>query len=150
MEKDIEVVIIPSNYLYYSQKYKFLLYSLNYIYIYKLRPKNGGKYCNGDRFDYESCNTHSCPENEDFRDKQCRQAVSSAKAKKSLKLHGFEDIESNSWRAFYSQDPRRKCTLFCKPTNNSHFAVLSPLVTDGTKCSQDSFDICVNGYCLVI
>ena len=73
-----------------------------------------------------------------------------ASEQKSLKLSGFEGISPKSWKAFHSQDPRRKCTLFCKPEDRSNFAVLSPQVIDGTKCSLDSDDICVNGFCLVI
>jgi hypothetical protein len=58
-------------------------------------------------------------------------------------------MRRNSFLKQFLKDPRRKCTLFCKPESNSNFAVLSPQVIDGTKCSQDSFDICVNGHCLV-
>lgn len=35
-------------------------------------PKNGGKYCVGQRIRYESCSVHDCPPNEvDFREQQC-------------------------------------------------------------------------------
>lgn len=51
--------------------------------------------------------------------------------------------------ALIDQDPRRKCILMCKLDDHSHFAVLSPMVTDGTKCDVNSKDICVNGHCLV-
>lgn len=99
---------------------------------------------------YESCRTQTCPSGTDFRDLQCELAAIKAQEQKSLRLSGFEDVSPKSWKAFHSQDSRRKCTLFCKPDDKSNFAVLSPQVIDGTKCSPDSFDICVNGFCLVI
>lgn len=91
-----------------------------------------------------------CTNKEEFRDNQCILAAKEAYDQKSLKLIGFEGINPNSWKAYYSQDPRRKCTLFCKPDGNSNFVVLKPHVIDGTKCSLDSTNICVNGYCLVL
>ncbi len=61
----------------------------------------------------------------------------------------FSDKNSKIILFLMFKDTRRKCTLFCKPDERSNFAVLSPQVIDGTKCSPDSFDICVNGFCLV-
>ena len=47
-------------------------------------------------------------------------------------------------------DPRRNCILFCKLEDRPNFAMLRPMVVDGTKCGLNTFDICVNGHCLVV
>jgi len=115
------------------------------------RPKNGGKYCIGDRFDYVSCNTQKCPDESDFRDLQCVLAAmkaSSSRGSLNLKLRGFEGVNVNSWKAYHSPDPRKKCSLICMPEGSSNFAVLGHEVIDGTKCSPETDDVCVNGFCL--
>lgn len=136
------------------------------------RPRNGGRYCVGERVDYESCETQSClKDDKDFRDVQCEIAALKALEKNSFKLSGFEGVTSKSWKAYYSQggassdlgnnsrplfkavfaclDQRKKCKLICKPNDRSNFAVLGSKVIDGTKCGPESFDICINGLCMV-
>ncbi|RNA19970.1 A disintegrin and metallo ase with thrombospondin motifs 20, partial [Brachionus plicatilis] len=113
-------------------------------------PKNGGKYCVGKRVWYESCNTQNCELKEvDFRDEQCRVSAKKTSNVKLADQMGFSITNANlEWKAYYSSDPRRKCLLFCHIEEKSTFALLSPIVIDGTKCSLDSHDICVNGHCL--
>lgn len=51
LERDIEVAIIRRNFL----RKNIIIILL--IKINRFRPRNGGKYCVGDRVLYESCNT---------------------------------------------------------------------------------------------
>lgn len=74
------------------------------------RPRNGGKYCEGERVEYESCETQSClnDQDKDFRDIQCELAALKALEKNSHKLSGFEGVTSKSWKAYYSQGTLRR------------------------------------------
>lgn len=40
-----------------------------------------------------------------------------------------------------------KCNLYCRVEGNAVYFRLSEKVIDGTTCSFDSFDKCVNGIC---
>jgi hypothetical protein len=87
-----------------------------------------------------------------FRDEQCRAAAHKMSLQKLSDQIGLNTLSGNTssmWKAYYAQDPRRKCILLCKLEDRSNFAVLSPMVLDGTKCGFNSHDICVNGHCLV-
>lgn len=44
-----------------------------------------------------------------------------------------------------SQDDR--CNLYCRAYNTNSYFSLRDKVIDGTPCSPDSFDVCVNGQC---
>ena len=68
-------------------------------------PRNGGKFCVGDRVLYESCNTHEClaPEH-DFRDEQCRAAaLHKVNAHKIIDQIGLPVNHTLLWKAYYSQ-----------------------------------------------
>lgn len=43
--------------------------------------------------------------------------------------------------------PEDLCKLYCKVADSSSYYLLKEKVIDGTKCDQNSFDICVNGIC---
>lgn len=40
-----------------------------------------------------------------------------------------------------------RCNLYCRATNTNSYFSLRDKVIDGTSCSPDSFDVCVNGQC---
>lgn len=39
------------------------------------------------------------------------------------------------------------CKLYCRVKHDSSYYLLRDKVRDGTKCTVNSFDICVNGMC---
>lgn len=129
-------------------------------------PENGGKYCIGQRIQYESCNTEACGAGEmDFREQQC--------AKNNRNNFGIPGIpEDVRWVPKYggkysnavtlhqticklypllllstSANPSDECKLFCRVANSNHYFPHDHKVIDGTQCSQDSFNKCVNGVC---
>lgn len=48
---------------------------------------------------------------------------------------------------FLAAYPTDECKLFCRVTNSNHYYPLSEKVIDGTACTQDTFNKCVNGVC---
>lgn len=40
-----------------------------------------------------------------------------------------------------------RCKLYCRVQNSSRYFLLKDKVVDGTRCSPDSFNKCVNGIC---
>ncbi|XP_067615530.1 A disintegrin and metalloproteinase with thrombospondin motifs 1 isoform X3 [Eurosta solidaginis] len=104
-------------------------------------PKNGGKYCAGSRKKYRSCNTHACPPGTmDSREQQCYEMNGRNFSSKGI-------ARSAKWIPKYGLSSADKCKLFCRLEDNSAYFQLSDKVKDGTTCSLDSFDKCVNGIC---
>ena len=52
------------------------------------------------------------------------------------------------WIAFI--DPTDPCSLTCKANGLNFVAKLSPFITDGTRCTTDSLDVCVSGKCMSV
>ncbi|KAG4076388.1 hypothetical protein HA402_005831 [Bradysia odoriphaga] len=128
-------------------------------------PANGGKYCIGNRIKYKSCNTQECsPDAVDFRGEQC--------ANFNNKNYGITGIvENDTWIPKYGVLPGDECKLYCRVEKTSNYFLLKdkvseatkrlrnlkfPLkkikflqVIDGTSCTHDSFNKCVNGVCRV-
>ncbi|XP_030370453.1 A disintegrin and metalloproteinase with thrombospondin motifs 9 isoform X2 [Scaptodrosophila lebanonensis] len=104
-------------------------------------PKNGGKYCVGSRKKYRSCNTQSCPPGTtDLREEQCYNMNG-----RNFNIPGISP--SSKWIPKYGLSVQDKCKLYCRMEDNSAYFQLSDKVRDGTTCSIDSFDKCVNGIC---
>lgn len=92
-------------------------------------------YCKGRKRMDRTCNIQDCPEDSrDFRLEQCEvynnQTVDGIKYK---------------WMPYIPKDDR--CSLNCMPKGHFFFYSLADKVVDGTKCSMDSYDICVDGRC---
>ncbi|XP_060058948.1 A disintegrin and metalloproteinase with thrombospondin motifs 9 isoform X3 [Erinaceus europaeus] len=105
-------------------------------------PKNGGKYCIGRRMKFKSCNTEPCPKQKrDFREEQC--------AHFDGKHFNINGLHSNvRWVPKYSGILMKdRCKLFCRVAGNTAYYQLRDRVIDGTPCSQDTNDICVQGLC---
>ncbi|XP_055713479.1 A disintegrin and metalloproteinase with thrombospondin motifs 20 isoform X2 [Phlebotomus papatasi] len=104
-------------------------------------PTNGGKYCVGERKHYESCNTHNCPVGTpDAREEQCRE----------LDNDNFDIVgipKNVKWIPKYGASPADECKLYCRVQNTNQYFVLKDKVKDGTPCSSQSFNKCVNGLC---
>ncbi|XP_061781929.1 A disintegrin and metalloproteinase with thrombospondin motifs 8-like isoform X2 [Nerophis lumbriciformis] len=105
-------------------------------------PQNGGKYCEGLRVQYQSCNTEPCGNNEkSFREEQCEKYNSP----------NYLDYNGNMkhWIPKYAGvSPRDRCKLFCRAKGSSEFKVFEPKVIDGTPCGPDTTSVCVQGQCV--
>lgn len=105
------------------------------------KPAFGGRFCQGQRSRYQSCNTHECPADDpDFRDHQC-----SFYNMRDQKIRGIR--KDTKWVSKYGVYSHEECKLYCRAQNTQLYFELSPRVIDGTPCNQGSFDKCVNGRC---
>ncbi|XP_042532810.1 A disintegrin and metalloproteinase with thrombospondin motifs 1 [Dipodomys merriami] len=107
-------------------------------------PKNGGKYCEGKRVRYKSCNIEDCPDNngKTFREEQCEEHNEFSKA-------SFGSGPAVEWTPKYAGvSPKDRCKLICQAKGIGYFFVLKPEVVDGTPCSPDSTSVCVQGQCV--
>ncbi|XP_070986825.1 A disintegrin and metalloproteinase with thrombospondin motifs 8-like [Oncorhynchus clarkii lewisi] len=106
-------------------------------------PQNGGKYCEGQRVQYQSCNTQACEDNDakSFREEQCEK----------YNTLNYLDILGNmkQWIPKYAGvSPRDRCKLFCRAKGSSEFKVFEAKVVDGTTCGPDTTSVCVQGQCV--
>ncbi|XP_013098906.2 A disintegrin and metalloproteinase with thrombospondin motifs 9 [Stomoxys calcitrans] len=105
-------------------------------------PQNGGKYCIGARKKYRSCNTQNCPPGSmDAREQQCYQM--------NGRRFGIKGIGPDTkWIPKYGLSTNDKCNLYCRgESRNTGYFRLAEKVIDGTTCSFDTFDKCINGVC---
>uniref|UniRef100_A0A8I3MRT7 ADAM metallopeptidase with thrombospondin type 1 motif 15 n=2 Tax=Canis lupus familiaris TaxID=9615 RepID=A0A8I3MRT7_CANLF len=108
-------------------------------------PANGGKYCEGVRVKYRSCNLEPCPSSasgKSFREEQCEAFNGYNHSTNRLTL-------AVAWVPKYSGvSPQDKCKLICRANGTGYFYVLAPKVVDGTPCTPDSTSVCVQGKCI--
>ncbi|TNN53843.1 A disintegrin and metalloproteinase with thrombospondin motifs 8 [Liparis tanakae] len=101
-------------------------------------PLNGGRYCEGQRVQYQICNTQPCEDDngKSFREEQCEKYNSLS----------YLDLRRNiiQWIPKYAGvSPRDRCKLFCRARGSNEFKV-----TDGTTCGPDTTSVCVQGQCV--
>ncbi|XP_027733367.1 A disintegrin and metalloproteinase with thrombospondin motifs 8 [Vombatus ursinus] len=105
-------------------------------------PRNGGRYCMGQRAKYRSCHTEECPpDGKSFREQQCEK----------YNAYNFTDDDGNllQWVPKYAGvSPRDRCKLFCRARGRSEFKVFETKVIDGTLCGPETLSICVHGQCV--
>ncbi|XP_055618805.1 papilin isoform X1 [Toxorhynchites rutilus septentrionalis] len=99
---------------------------------------DGQPQCRGGSRKYFSCNIQDCPEGEiDFRKRQCFE---------------YNDVPFEGHR--YQWVPYTKapnpCELNCMPIGERFYYRHKTKVTDGTRCNDDSFDVCVDGACQAV
>ncbi|XP_038104409.1 papilin isoform X3 [Culex quinquefasciatus] len=104
---------------------------------YNLGP-DGQSRCRGGSRKYFSCNIQDCPEGErDFRKQQCSE---------------YNDVPFEGHR--YQWVPYTKapnpCELNCMPIGERFYYRHKAKVTDGTRCNDESFDVCVDGTCQAV
>ncbi|XP_028582811.2 A disintegrin and metalloproteinase with thrombospondin motifs 1 [Podarcis muralis] len=107
-------------------------------------PKNGGKYCEGKRVQYRSCNIEDCPDNngKTFREEQCE-------THNDISKSPFGTGPVVEWTPkFAGVTPKDRCKLTCLAKGTGYFFVLQPKVVDGTLCSPESTSVCVQGQCV--
>ncbi|XP_039619928.1 A disintegrin and metalloproteinase with thrombospondin motifs 15-like [Polypterus senegalus] len=107
------------------------------------QPANEGKYCQGLRIKYRSCNLDACAETgKSYREEQCE-------AFNGYNLNTNRLTPSVVWVPKYSGvSPKDKCKLICRANGTGYFYVLAPKVVDGTPCTPDSSAVCVQGRCI--
>ncbi|XP_024113751.1 A disintegrin and metalloproteinase with thrombospondin motifs 8 [Oryzias melastigma] len=106
-------------------------------------PQNGGKYCEGQRVRYQSCNTLPCDNDKgkSFREEQCEMYNNP----NYLDHNGY----IKKWIPKYAGvSPRDRCKLFCRARGSSEFKVFQSKVIDGTTCGPDTTSVCVQGQCV--
>ncbi|XP_037781320.1 protein madd-4-like isoform X3 [Penaeus monodon] len=90
--------------------------------------------CRGDSVRYQLCNLDPCPAgSRDFRAVQCSE------------YDGLPH-EGNmyEWEPAEGED---LCALTCRARGGGPVVTLNPRVQDGTRCTKDSLDLCINGRC---
>ncbi|XP_078543742.1 A disintegrin and metalloproteinase with thrombospondin motifs 16 isoform X1 [Lissotriton helveticus] len=104
------------------------------------RPSHGGKFCDGSHRMFKLCNTQNCPKNTvDFRAQQCAEYNSKA----------FRGWYYN-WKPYNKVEEQDLCKLYCIADGYDFFFSLSNKVKDGTPCSEDSPNVCIDGTCEVV
>ncbi|KAK1794756.1 hypothetical protein P4O66_009962 [Electrophorus voltai] len=101
------------------------------------KPASGGRFCEGSSRSYKLCNTEDCPQNSvDFRAAQCAEF-------NSKPFRGWY----YTWRPYTRVDDQDMCKLYCFAEGYDFFFALSSRVLDGTRCTEDSPNVCVDGLC---
>jgi len=98
----------------------------------KEKPKD---HCKGNKRIYRTCEIQDCPEgSRDFRLEQCE-----------VYNNKTVDGRKYKWVPYIPSDDR--CSLNCMPKGEHFYNRWVDKVVDGTTCSMDSYDICVDGKC---
>ncbi|GJQ76338.1 hypothetical protein Trydic_g2060 [Trypoxylus dichotomus] len=98
------------------------------------RQCTSGHRCRGPTSRHFSCNTQDCPDLADFRALQCAEF-------NTIPFEGtlYEWVP-------YTKSPQ-PCELNCMPRGERFYYRHKLQVVDGTKCSDESLDVCVEGKC---
>ncbi|CAH2045947.1 unnamed protein product, partial [Iphiclides podalirius] len=97
----------------------------------------GKPLCTGGDTKYFSCQTQDCPSPGDFRSEQCSEYDDVA----------FRGIKYQ-WIP-YTNAPN-PCELNCMPRGERFYYRQKDKVIDGTRCNDESFDVCVSGTCQAV
>ncbi|XP_048223992.1 A disintegrin and metalloproteinase with thrombospondin motifs 16 [Perognathus longimembris pacificus] len=101
------------------------------------RPSHGGKFCVGSTRALQLCNSQNCPRGSpDFRAAQCAEYD-------SKRFRGWH----YKWKPYTQVEDQDLCKLYCIAEGFDFFFSLSNKVKDGTPCSEDSRNVCVDGMC---
>ncbi|XP_032709816.1 A disintegrin and metalloproteinase with thrombospondin motifs 18 [Lontra canadensis] len=101
------------------------------------KPQYGGKFCPGSSRLYQLCNINPCNENSlDFRAQQCAEY-------NSKPFRGW----FYQWKPYTKVEEADRCKLYCKAENFEFFFAMSGKVKDGTPCSPNKQDVCIDGIC---
>ncbi|KAK1345269.1 hypothetical protein QTO34_013979 [Cnephaeus nilssonii] len=101
------------------------------------KPSHGGKFCEGSTRTLKLCNSQKCPQDSvDFRAMQCAEY-------NSKRFRGWH----YKWKPYTQVEDQDLCKLYCIAEGFDFFFSLSNKVKDGTPCSEDSRNVCIDGIC---
>ncbi|XP_043457395.1 A disintegrin and metalloproteinase with thrombospondin motifs 16 [Prionailurus bengalensis] len=101
------------------------------------KPSHGGKFCEGSARTLRLCNSQKCPHDSvDFRAAQCAEY-------NSKRFRGWH----YKWKPYTQVQDQHLCKLYCIAEGFDFFFSLSNKVKDGTPCSEDSRNVCIDGIC---
>ncbi|XP_073534603.1 A disintegrin and metalloproteinase with thrombospondin motifs 16 [Phyllobates terribilis] len=101
------------------------------------RPFHGGKFCEGSSRLFKLCSTQKCPKNSiDYRVQQCAEY-------NSKPFRGWY----YNWKPYTRVEEQDYCKLYCIAEGFDFFFSLSNKVKDGTRCSEHSNNVCIDGVC---
>ncbi|XP_065346568.1 papilin-like [Cloeon dipterum] len=101
----------------------------------KCRP---GSACQGPEKRYFSCNTMLCPPgSKDFRSEQCSK-------------FDTQDFEGDLYEWIPYTEGANNCELNCKPRGERFYNKFAKKVVDGTRCNDETLDVCVEGKCMPV
>ncbi|XP_065332270.1 papilin isoform X3 [Cloeon dipterum] len=97
-----------------------------------------GSTCQGPAKRYFSCNTMHCPPgSKDFRSEQCSK-------------FDTQDFEGNLYEWIPYTKGANNCELNCMPRGERFFNGFAKKVVDGTRCNDETLDVCVEGTCMPV
>uniref|UniRef100_A0A8B9L1Y0 ADAM metallopeptidase with thrombospondin type 1 motif 7 n=1 Tax=Astyanax mexicanus TaxID=7994 RepID=A0A8B9L1Y0_ASTMX len=101
------------------------------------RPKNGGRYCLGERLRYKVCKRKPCPlDQPSFKSIQCSR---------------FNTVpyKGKFYKWVHVNNRIHPCELHCRPLSEHFSEKMVDAVIDGTQCYEgtQSRDMCINGIC---
>ncbi|XP_043911487.1 A disintegrin and metalloproteinase with thrombospondin motifs 18 [Protopterus annectens] len=101
------------------------------------KPQYGGLFCQGSNRIYQLCNIQACQTNSvDFRAQQCAEY-------NSKPFRGW----FYKWKPYTKVEEERICKLYCIAEDYDFFFAMSNKVKDGTPCSENAYDVCIDGLC---
>ncbi|XP_062817654.1 A disintegrin and metalloproteinase with thrombospondin motifs 18 isoform X3 [Anolis carolinensis] len=101
------------------------------------KPQHGGKFCQGSSRIYQLCNTQPCPSGSpNFRAQQCAEY-------NSKPFRGWY----YKWKPYTKVEEKDFCKLYCTAEDFDFFFAMSNQVKDGTPCSANNHDVCIDGIC---
>ncbi|XP_069734656.1 A disintegrin and metalloproteinase with thrombospondin motifs 4 isoform X2 [Phaenicophaeus curvirostris] len=107
-------------------------------------PRHGGRFCEGRRTRFQSCNVDECEGSSPlaFREQQCAAFNHRPELVRGLPA-------PSDWVPRYSGVAERdRCKLTCQSETLGYYHVLQPRVVDGTPCSPEGTGVCVQGRCV--
>ncbi|MGH0124666.1 UNVERIFIED_CONTAM: hypothetical protein FKN15_072281 [Acipenser sinensis] len=101
------------------------------------KPQYGGEFCQGSTRLYQLCNINACqPNSVDFRAQQCAEY-------NSKPFRGWY----YKWKPYTKVEVEDICKLYCIAEDFEFFFAMSSKVKDGTSCSDDMHNVCIDGIC---
>ncbi|XP_063050004.1 A disintegrin and metalloproteinase with thrombospondin motifs 18 [Engraulis encrasicolus] len=100
-------------------------------------PQYNGKFCAGSSRLYQLCSSRPCPSGAvDFRAQQCAEY-------NSKPFRGWY----YKWKPYTKVEDSDICKLYCIAEDFDFFFAMSSKVKDGTSCSDQRPDVCIEGIC---
>ncbi|XP_017573388.1 A disintegrin and metalloproteinase with thrombospondin motifs 18 isoform X1 [Pygocentrus nattereri] len=100
-------------------------------------PQHNGRFCQGSSRVHQLCNTAPCQPNAvDFRAQQCAEY-------NSKPFRGWY----YKWKPYTKVEDEDICKLYCIAEDFDFFFAMSSKVKDGTSCSDNRLDVCIDGMC---